>query len=174
MSRMAFEELAVRPADRVLEVGFGGGELSGMLLAAGAEVTGIDVSLAMAARARSRFREHVEAGRASFEVGIAQALPFGTGHFDKAVSVNTIYFWSDLDPVFAGFARAVRPGGLLAICFQTADAVRSWPGYRYGFVAHEEEVVAQAMIASGFDRLDTRRGADRRLGEFVCLKGERR
>ena len=169
MNRLAFEQLEVRPGEKVLEVGFGGGELSGWIIRAGAELTGLDRSEAMVARAQRPHRR----GRASFRVGSAEALPFPAGAFDKLVSVNTIYFWRDLAAVLGEFARVVRPGGTLLLCFQTPEAVRRWPGHRHGFVAHEPEAVAEAMAAAGIRLSGTVSGSAAPVGEFLCMKGLR-
>ena len=172
MSRVAFDQLEVRPGSRVLEVGFGGGVLSEMLLRAGAKLTGVDRSDAMVARADRRFSRAIAAGQANFMVGSAEDLPVERA-FDAAVSVNTIYFWPDLAPVLDGFARAVRAGGQLVLCFQTPEAVRRWPGHRYGFTAHEPNEVRAAMAEAGFQPVATTEGDDARVGAFVSLKGER-
>ena len=174
MSEAAFERLHVRPGDRILEVGFGGGELSKRILGAGAAITGVDISEAMVARARRRFRNAGRAGQGSFITGAAEALPVAAGAFDKAVSVNAIYFWHDLAAVMAEFARVLRPGGILVLCFQTPEAVRRWPGHRHGFVAYEPEDVLGNMAAAGIGHVDTVRGSAAAVGKFLCVKGQRR
>ena len=92
---------------------------------------------------------------------------------DKACSVNSLYFWANLDAAAWEFARLVRPGGRLVLCFQTPQAVRSWPGHRFGFHAWEEEEVASAVAGAGFTGLTSTRAADRKLGEYVCLSALR-
>ncbi len=173
MSRMALEQLDVRRGNQVLEVGFGGGELIESLLAAGAEVTGVDVSEAMIARAKRRFRRAAAAGRARFLRGSADLLPLEPGAVDKACSVNAIYFWKDAGAVMREFARVIRPGGRLVLCFQTPEAVRNWPGHRHGFIAYDEGEVAAFMRAAGFRLLGSKAGSDRHVGAFVCMDGER-
>ncbi len=173
MSRVTLEQLDVRPGDQVLEVGFGGGELIESLLAAGAEVTGVDISDAMIARAKGRFRRAEAAGRARFLSGSANSLPLERGAVNKACSVNAIYFWKDAGAVLREFARVIRPGGRLVLCFQTPEAVRNWPGHRHGFIAYDEGEVASFMLAAGFHLLGSKAGSDQHVGAFVCMEGER-
>ncbi len=173
MSRVALEQLDVRPGDQVLEVGFGGGELIEALLAAGAEVTGVDISDAMVTRALRRFRQAAAAGRARFLLGSADLLPLDRCAVDKACSVNAIYFWKDAGAVMREFARVIRPGGNLVLCFQTPEAVQSWPGHRHSFIAYDEAEVADFMRAAGFRLLGSEAGSGRHVGEFVCMKAER-
>lgn len=173
MSRAAFAALEVRAGDHVLEVGFGGGELSALLIGAGVRVTGVDISEAMVRRARRRFAREVNEGRAVFLVGDAAALPVEGERFDAACSVNAIYFWRDLDAVLVEFARLLRREGTLLLSFQIAEAVRAWPGHRHGFIAWEEADVQRAVERAGFRVISTARGSDRTLGDYVSMTCER-
>lgn len=111
------EQLALTPADRVLEVGFGGGGNLAVLLRRAAFVAGVDRSRTMVAAAQSRFAAAVRAGRADFREGTVEALPYAGGTFAKACAVNTVYFWPALDVGLAEFARVLRPGGRVVIGF---------------------------------------------------------
>lgn len=171
MNELTFDMLAVRPGARVLEVGFGGGELIAKLLGAGAQVVGLDRSAAMRDRAARRFGRDLANGRLALHVASVERLPFENGSFDQACSVNAIYFWPDLRGAMGELARVLRPGGGLLLCFQTPEAVRRWPGHRYGFCAHEVEVVTAAMRDAGLALAEPRRGRDAAVGEFICLTG---
>lgn len=173
MNRLAFDELSVRPGERVLEVGFGGGELLARLLAARAEVMAVDRSEAMLDRARLRFARELRDGRLRLHVASVEALPIPDGAVDKACSVNALYFWPDLPGAVAELTRVLGPGGALLLCFQTPDAVRRWPGSRHGFQAYSGREVAAAMTGAGLALAAEARGSDVRVGEFICLKGVR-
>jgi ubiquinone/menaquinone biosynthesis C-methylase UbiE len=169
MNRLVLAELPPEPGERFLEVGFGGGDLLRSLLKEDAAlVTGVDISEAMLARARRRFGNEVRLRR-----GSAEALPLDAGSVDKAYSVNSIYFWKDLAAAAHEFARVIRPGGALALCFQTPEAVRNWPGHVHGFAAYEPEEVSGRLEQAGFRKTREVRGSDRSVGEFVCLVSER-
>jgi ubiquinone/menaquinone biosynthesis C-methylase UbiE len=171
MNGLALAELPPKPGDRLLEVGFGGGHLLRALLApAGASVTGVDISEAMLELARRRFGGE---RRLRLLLGSAEDLPLEAGSADKAYSVNSLYFWKDLAAASREFARVLRPGGALALCFQTPQAVRAWPGHVHGFTAYEAEDVASQLEQAGFRSFRTARGSDHRVGEFLCLVSER-
>jgi ubiquinone/menaquinone biosynthesis C-methylase UbiE len=107
MNRLTFAQLEVRPGDTVLEVGFGGGGLLAMILdATEGEVTGVDLSEVMVARARRRF---ANVPRLRLHVGSVDALPLANASVDKACSVNNIYFWPDPAAAMAELARVLRP-----------------------------------------------------------------
>ena len=171
MNRLALEQLRIGPDDEALEVGFGGGALlRDLLTATSGPVTGIDVSAAMVARARRRFRgiERLRLVRASVE-----SLPLERSSIDKAASVNNIYFWPDPPAAMAQLARVVRPGGALAICFEPPEELRKWPGHRYGFRLLEEGEVRSLLGRAGFVAIRRSEGRGRKPDRFICLTAER-
>ena len=171
MNRLTLNALDLHPHDRVLEVGFGGGDLLAAILAAtSGEVLGVDISEAMVERARRRFRrlEHVE-----LHHGSAADLPGPDASVDKACSVNNIYFWPDPEAVMAEFARVLRPGGRLVICFEPADELRKWPGHLYGFRLYEGHEVQRLYAEAGFGEVAARWGTGRKPDRFLCLSATR-
>lgn len=173
MNAATFEQLSVKRGDRVLEAGFGGGALLAALLDAGAEVIGVEPSEAMIDRARKRFGQPVRAGRLRLFAGSMQALLVGDASIDALCSVNNLYFWPDPPAAMVEAARVLRPGGRLILCFQSAQAVRAWPGHVHGFAAYDESAVRGWMGDAGFASLRATYGADPKLGDFICLVGLR-
>jgi ubiquinone/menaquinone biosynthesis C-methylase UbiE len=159
----------------VLEVGFGGGELIEWLLSASeAEVIGVDRSEAMLMRARRRFRAPLSHGRLQLHAGSVDALPLEGRAVDKACSVNSLYFWPDMPRAIGEFARVLRPGGRLVLCFQTPEAVRAWPGHVHGFRAYGADEIEPLLAAVGFASIRTVSGEAPEVGKFLCMSGELR
>lgn len=172
MNRLALEMLDVRPGDRMLEIGFGGGALIAQMLKAGAaKVAGVDVSEAMLERARGRFAG--EGSRVALHIASAERLPLPDGAVDKAVSVNSLYFWPDPAGAMAELARVIRPGGRLVLCFEPAEELRKWRGHRFGFRLFEVAEVRALMERAGFAGLLERWGTGRKPDRFCCLSGQR-
>jgi SAM-dependent methyltransferase len=165
MNALALTAVNPQPGERILEAGFGGGALLHAIRAAGAEPVGVDVSEAMVRRALKR-------GFSALE-GAAEGLPLPDRSVDKAVSVNSIYFWPNPAAAIEELARVVRPGGKLVLCFQAPEAVRAWPGHLYGFRVFEADEVVSMMKAAGFSEPAIAPGRDRRLGRFFCITSER-
>lgn len=165
MNRLALQRLQPRDGETVLEIGFGGGALLRSLAAAGAEAWGVDPSSAMVRRAQARGLRAVQGG--------AEDLPFEAARFDKAVSVNSLYFWPDPEAAFAELARVVKPGGRLVIAFEPDEEMRKWPGHRFGFRLYEVAEVRALMEGAGFGQVEEAWGTGRKPDRFCCLSGTR-
>ncbi|MFC3744684.1 class I SAM-dependent methyltransferase [Paractinoplanes deccanensis] len=106
-----YRAAAVRPGERVLDVGCGCGDTSVALARTAREVVGIDISEPLLREAR-----RAEAGNVRFVRGDAQVDPLGA--FDVVVSSFGVMFFDD--PV-AAFRNLRRTGGRLAfLCWQDA------------------------------------------------------
>jgi SAM-dependent methyltransferase len=106
----AFVEFAQLGADdRVLDAGCGTGAVLAPAARVAASVTGIELSEAMARRAREA------APRADVVVGDAAALPFEDGSFDVVLAGFVIFFMDDPTAVLREWRRVLAPGGRLAI-----------------------------------------------------------
>jgi ubiquinone/menaquinone biosynthesis C-methylase UbiE len=98
--------------DRVLEVGFGTGELLPLLAVKAERALGLEASAAMhRITARKLQRKHIKLPQVQ---GRVQQLPLADGSLDSIVSTFPAGFI--LDPATHGeFARILRPGGRLIV-----------------------------------------------------------
>ncbi len=77
-------------------------------------VTGIDLTPAMVARARTR-QAGLRLPNADWRVGDAAALPFPAGRFDAVLTRYSLHHAPDPGRVLAEIARVTRPGGRVAV-----------------------------------------------------------
>lgn len=116
------EALALRPGERLLDVGAG----PGFLAADAAErigpsgyVYGVDISEPLLAYAR----EQAGVPWLEFRHGDATALPFDDGAFDAAVSMQVLEYVPDVDAALAEIARVLRPGGRALVVDTDLDSL---------------------------------------------------
>ncbi|MBC9712630.1 class I SAM-dependent methyltransferase [Streptomyces sp. TRM66268-LWL] len=115
-----FEAAAIRPTDRVLDIGCGAGPTTrrAARLARWGRALGVDISAPLLERARAALLPNLW-----YEQGDAQTHPFPESGFDVMISRGGVMFFADHRAAFANIARAVRPGGRFAfICPQPVDA----------------------------------------------------
>jgi arsenite methyltransferase len=156
VNRVTLESLALEPGDRVLEVGFGAGDLINRLTRVVAEgsVAGIDYSPDMVRLCSKRFASLIRAGRVELCRATADSLPFGAGSFTKACTVNTIYFWSDPAVPLNEFRRVLRPGGRLALTFSPRSFMKDLPVTKHGFTLYDPDDVRQLLERAGFTDIE--------------------
>lgn len=162
LNDVALESLALEAGDRILEVGYGGGYLLSRMLETVTEgrVAGADASPAMAAACRRRFVREIDAGLAEIRQAPAEALPFGDGAFGKIVSVNSLFYWDDLERGFGEMARVLAPGGLLVLCFTRRESLEGRSGLR-GARLFDLGEVEEALGRAGFTEMAAAELADR-------------
>jgi ubiquinone/menaquinone biosynthesis C-methylase UbiE len=173
----AIDALALKPDDRVLDVGSGHGRALGELArrAPRGHVVGTDPSPLMCELATARSRERVRAGQVEVVRASAERLPFADAAFDAVLCIHVVYFWSDLGAALREIARVMRPGGRLAIAARTsanAAAVAAFPRDVYRFPALAE--LDGAAAKAGFTlRPAAVRDEAREALLLVAAKGER-
>jgi ubiquinone/menaquinone biosynthesis C-methylase UbiE len=115
---MFADELQLRPGDRVLDVGCGTGRLAMVFVDRvdpGGSVDGIDAAAEMIKRATARARKH--GTPVTFQVALAQQLPFPDATFDAVACILALHHVADDDQLTAvrEMYRVLKPGGRLLI-----------------------------------------------------------
>ncbi|WP_448612263.1 class I SAM-dependent methyltransferase [Geodermatophilus sp. URMC 60] len=117
----------IAAADRVLDVGCGAGisTRAAARVAVDGRATGIDLSAPLLAEAR---RRSAVAGltNTTFVQGDAQVHPFEPGGHDLVISRFGAMFFGDPVAGFGNIARALRPGGRLALLSWQPLARNEW------------------------------------------------
>jgi arsenite methyltransferase len=166
--------LDLAPADRVLEVGFGGGDLlSRMLpLIPGGRIAAADYSAEMVALCRRRFSGPVASGQLELVVASVESMPFSSGSANKACTVNTLYFWDDPHAALREFSRVLEPGGRLVIGFSPRETLERMPVTQHGFTRYEADDVRDLLRENGFRGIEMRE-VRHPLGTSICAIAEK-
>jgi SAM-dependent methyltransferase len=169
MNVLTAKLLALAADDRVLEVGFGGGDLIARMIpvVTHGRIVGVDFSPAMTALCERRFSTMVRAGRVALHCANVDALPCASEELTKACMVNTIYFWPDPVAALVEIRRTLRPGGRVVVTFNPAAVASKLPYTQHGFTHYEPDQVRALLHEAGFREGELVAGQNR-LGEFFC------
>jgi SAM-dependent methyltransferase len=118
--------------ERVLDLGCGAGTdslVAAQMVGAGGDVTGIDMTAPMLAKARAAATE-MGMSNVEFVEGEAEQLPFSDASFDVVISNGVIDLVPDKDAVFAELYRVLAPGGRMQIADVTIQTPVSEEGRR--------------------------------------------
>jgi SAM-dependent methyltransferase len=117
----------VQPHEHVLDLGCGSGLTTreAARAARSGSALGVDVSAPAIERARELARSE-GLDNVTFEQADAQAHPFAPEHFDLALSRYGTMFFGDPGAAFTNVARALRPGGRLAMLVWQDSAANEW------------------------------------------------
>jgi SAM-dependent methyltransferase len=108
---------ALRPGERVVDVGCGAGIdslIAARMVAPGGQVVGIDMTPAMVARARAS-ADAMGATNVEFREGLAESLPVPSGWADAVISNGVVNLFPDKLAGLREIARVLKPGGRLQI-----------------------------------------------------------
>ena len=117
----AIELLDVQKSDRILEIGFGPGLAVREMAKAATSgfIAGIDRSELMVKQASQLNRIAIQQGRVKLKHGSAdKPLDYLLDSFDKALAINSHFFWENPTLSFQEVRRVLKPEGLLFIVWQ--------------------------------------------------------
>lgn len=155
LTTLAIDMLDVRPDHAVLAAGCGTGEVIQLLTerAWNGQVAGIEPVSRLLETARRRNRVAIALGAVELLPGGVTNLPWPDAFFDRACSINTLYFWPSPEEGFRELRRVLKLGGRLVIALRARedDGMLSWrsPAGRRGV----EEIEA-ALTEAGFNRIE--------------------
>ncbi|MFI1762864.1 class I SAM-dependent methyltransferase [Streptomyces sp. NPDC020800] len=136
MARQLDEQIAGRfPVGqrlRVLDVGMGQGTQALRLARLGHQVTGVEQDVTMIAAAREALAGEPEGIRERVRLvqgdGRDTGVHFLPGSFDVVLCHGVLMYVEEPDPLVAGLARMLAPGGLLSLLVRNGDALALRPG----------------------------------------------
>lgn len=125
MTLNTIEFLELENQNSVLEIGYGNcGHLDKLLNSAKKiNYCGIEISETMFNEAKKNNADKP----AEFKLYNGNEIPYPKQFFDKILSVNTIYFWSNTEKMIKEIERVLKPNGLCVLTYGNKEFMKSLP-----------------------------------------------
>jgi ubiquinone/menaquinone biosynthesis C-methylase UbiE len=150
--------LTLKEGQNILKIGFGNGRTAPIVISQAPDIRywGIDLSPTRVAEALRFNLALVQAGKASFHLASAYAVPFGDDSFDRVFSLGVIHFWTDPMASLVEVRRVLRPDGLMLMGCLAPKEAPDFAQVEYGF--HLRDVYEWDALCrkAGFADLDIR------------------
>lgn len=161
----------VPPGMRVLDLGCGDGALTLEIARFGGQVTGVDESAALVARATAlAAKRHVRNVR--FVRGDVESLDFDAASFDLVVVSQTLHSLDDPEKALREAARVLAPGAriiVLDLLPHKEEWVRDKLGHRR--LGYTPDEIAALLRDAGFAGVEVERAAARPQEPFRVVLG---
>jgi len=158
--------LSLSAGDTVLDIGFGNGYLLHRLAKiAPATFHGIDISEDMVRAATARNKKLVLSGQMHLQVGDVSKINLEDGFFDKVYTVNTVYFWQDIDLGLSEINRVLKPNGIFINAVYSKKVLDSLRHADYGYTKYTQAQLKKAAKQNGFEILEV---IETRVGISYC------
>ncbi|MCF6403832.1 class I SAM-dependent methyltransferase [Chitinophaga filiformis] len=181
--QMVLDFLAIKPGDRILEIGFGNGHFIPALFERENAIryTGLDMSETMVTQATRENEARISDGSVTLQLGKTEDMPFAAGAFTKVFAVNVLYFWDEPVVALKAIHRVLDTGGQLLLGIRSKETMQQLPFSAHGFTLYSAEEAKALLEANGFRDIEvqTRMEAPRMSGdgstmvelENICLRG---
>lgn len=171
VNRTALDLLSLRPDDRLLDVGFGGGLMLRVALdrLPDGVVAGIEISEPMLKLARTKFRRELQEGRLEIHQGGVSSIPYPDASFTRVTAVNTLHFWPDPEGGLREILRVLRPDGRLVVVLRPKEYLDRIRFTSHGFTAYEDHELRALLERAGFGEIWIERREDGRMGMQLAL-----
>lgn len=144
--------ISLQPNEKVLDIGFGNGCLIKRLHKKYpvSEFHGIDISEDMLHIALKRNAAAIRKGNMQLSHGDVVALPFKDNSFDKIYTVNTMYFWKDVNKGMQEIKRIMKEDALFVIVGHYQHYLEKLPMTKYNFKNYSLQEIESLLTLYGF------------------------
>jgi len=121
--------------DILLDIGFGNGYLINKLFKENIpiKIYGIEISNDMINNASKKYKKIIGNGYLKLYSENIVNTSFENEQFNKLYTVNTIYFWNDLEKCFSEIKRILKPNGIFLNAIYTKEYLDKIIYTKYGF-----------------------------------------
>jgi len=150
--KAVLDNLNLENNDVLLDIGFGNGYLINKLLKKNnnIKIFGIDISKDMVNIVSKIFKKHIDNNCLTLLLeNLNNKTTFKNEMFNKIYTVNTIYFWDDLQKCFSEIKRILKPNGIFINAIYTKKQLDKTKISRKGFNKYSKEEIIKITEENG-------------------------
>lgn len=168
-SKWGLSHLILRPADKVLDIGCGGGANIARLLrlCPNGYVAGIDHSEESVALSSKRNKTAIGT-RCDIVCADVSDMPFDDNTFDAVTAFETIYFWRDLSKCFSEVNRVLKKDGVFMIEYAAEDMSSAWSNIIDNMTIYTNQELEKYLEQTGFSEIKIHK-----RGICVCITAKK-
>jgi ubiquinone/menaquinone biosynthesis C-methylase UbiE len=161
------DNINIEATDTILNIGFGNGYLIRRLSDKNPQkVFGIDISPDMLNLTKRKNRKKIEQGKIELLLAEAHQITIESSSIDKAYTVNTVYFWKDVQQVFSEIKRILKPNGIFLNVMYLEEWLEKLPVTKYGYSKYTAKQIEKLTAESG---LKIERIIEVQQGKSICV-----
>ncbi|WP_305297050.1 class I SAM-dependent methyltransferase [Parvibacter caecicola] len=148
MYEAAEKLLCPQCGDAILDIGCGNGIMLQMIAnACDCRLIGTDISSDVLKSAKNR----LDGMGVELLCCPVDDMPLEDATVDKALTINTMYFWENLASGFEEIARVLKTDGVFIGTHYTNRALKTYSHTQFGYRMHAENEVRSAAQTAGFE-----------------------
>jgi SAM-dependent methyltransferase len=172
MIQHSIEHLALDHQQQILELGHASASHVAYLLGqkTGLFYQGLEISALMQQQAQRLNQTAIQNQQADFQLYDGLQLNFEPQRFDRILSINTLYFWSEPQRLLQALYSVAKAGCIFNLCFAEKSFMQSLPFSQFDFQLYTLEQALQMVAQSQWQLLQHYHGQDRvqsKLGDWV-------
>jgi ubiquinone/menaquinone biosynthesis C-methylase UbiE len=137
-NRPLYEEtrrlMTLSDTDSILDIGCGSGYMLNMLARQyNCAFTGIDISASIIKEASQQCRKFIKSKKITLSCQNANKMSFTDNSFNKVYTVNTVYFWENLNNTMAEIRRVLKLNGLFVNALYSNETLSRLSHTQFGY-----------------------------------------
>ncbi len=92
-------------------------------------------------------------GKVEIKLGSSASIPYADAMFDRALALNTLYFWDNPSADLAEIRRVLKPGGRFVLGSISPSSTKTNPVFKHGFRFYDQEKIRAMLGAVGFSEI---------------------
>lgn len=142
--------------DAILEIGMANGYFVKNILALDPSITyyGLDYSTTMVNEAHKLNIKYVKNNQANFTEGTIENLPYKDKKFNKIVTINTFYFWTNPSKALNEIKRVLTTNGSFILSIRPKHNLEQFPVTQHNFTILPTENIITLLKEHGFNTIE--------------------